>query len=236
MSNIQKLFIGSSVEGLKFAESVKALLEHTSIRAEVWTQGTFMANGYPLEQLEAALAKHQYGLFVMTPDDIILRRDEQLPVARDNLLLELGMFIGRYGRNNCFILIPRGKGAPKMPSDLTGFNTIDYNADWSGDSIDAAMGTPVRNLKMAIEKIAVEQKKVVSTELLVAEQNKVLESLFSLAVSTKSENIMDYLNIEKGIFKYHIDALICGDYIQSCDKGMLSITEKGRKQVVEVIR
>jgi predicted nucleotide-binding protein len=220
MINKHKLFIGSSVEGLVFADSVKAILEHSSIRAEVWTQGTFMANGYPLEQLEAALDKHQYGLFVMTPDDIILRRDEQLPVARDNLLLELGMFIGRYGRNNCFILIPRGEGAPKMPSDLTGFNTIDYDADWSRESIDAAMGTPVR----------------VSTELLVEEQNKVLESLFSLAVSTKPENIMDYLKIEKGIFKYHIDALISGDYIQSCGKGMLSITEKGRKQVVEVIR
>ncbi|MBA6339773.1 nucleotide-binding protein [Colwellia sp. MB02u-10] len=236
MINKHKLFIGSSVEGLVFADSVKAILEHSSIRAEVWTQGTFMANGYPLEQLEAALDKHQYGLFVMTPDDIILRRDEQLPVARDNLLLELGMFIGRYGRNNCFILIPRGEGAPKMPSDLTGFNTIDYDADWSRESIDAAMGTPVRNLRVAIEKIAVGQKKVVSTELLVEEKNKVLESLFSLAISTKPENIMDYLKIEKGIFKYHIDALISGDYIQSCDKGMLSITEKGRKQVVEVIR
>ncbi|ETZ08389.1 hypothetical protein AJ90_04845 [Vibrio parahaemolyticus M0605] len=145
------MFIASSVEGLEVAESVKALLEHSSIRAEIWTQGTFKANGYPLEQLEQALQKHCFGLFIMTPDDILLRRNEEVNVARDNVLLELGMFIGKYGRDNCFIMLPRGETAPKMPSDLTGFNTLDYDHDWFKDSPDAALGTSVRQIKLTID-------------------------------------------------------------------------------------
>jgi len=233
----KKLFIASSVEGLQLAESVKANLEHSSIRAEIWTQGTFKANGYPLEQLELALSKHQYGLFVMTPDDIVLRRDENFSVARDNLLLELGMFIGRYGRGNCFILVPSGDNAPQMPSDLTGFNTIGYDEEWVKESIDAALGTPARNLERSIEETPLKESNIVSGGKLVCEQNKILELLFTIpSAGTKLENIMDFLDIEKGVFQYHIDELILKNYIQSSDKGMLSISEIGRKQVVEVIR
>ncbi|TYW38949.1 TIR domain-containing protein [Vibrio cholerae] len=153
MSEKTKLFIASSVEGLKFAESIKAGLEHSSIRAEIWTQGVFKANGYPLQQLEDAMDKYDYGLFVMTPDDLVERRGEEFRIARDNVLLELGMFIGCYGKESCFILTPRGETSPKMPSDMTGFQTIDYDPDWAVENIDAALGTACRNLKLSIEEL-----------------------------------------------------------------------------------
>ncbi|CAK2001637.1 CD-NTase-associated protein 12/Pycsar effector protein TIR domain-containing protein [Vibrio crassostreae] len=245
MDNVTKLFIGSSVEGLKIAESVKSQLEHSCVRAEIWTQGTFKANGYPLEQLESALEKYQYGLFVMTPDDLVSSRGEQFNVARDNVLLELGMFIGRYGRSNCFILVPRGESAPRMPSDLTGFNTVDYDPSWASEtgSMDAALGSPVRSIKLEIEKSLSEQSKTISSspgndnslKQLEEVQNTILKLLFSVPNGTKSNMIVDYMSIDKSLCLYHIDQLAENSYVNSLNDETFVITDKGRKQVVEVI-
>ena len=247
MKRTTKLFIGSSVEGLRIAESVKAQLEHSVIRAEIWTQGTFKANGYPLEQLESALDKYQYGLFVMTPDDLISSRNEQFTVARDNVLLELGMFIGRYGRNNCFILVPRGNNSPKIPSDLSGFNTISYDPEWASESIDAALGTPARDIKKAIENSSQEQEQEQEQDILNSNinskskndnesiQQTILKLLFSVPNGTKLNMIVEYMSIDKNLCLYHIDQLTKNDYVNNVNDEIFTITEKGRKQVVEVI-
>ncbi|WP_052437622.1 TIR domain-containing protein [Vibrio jasicida] len=228
------MFIASSVEGLEVAESVKALLEHSSIRAEIWTQGTFKANGYPLEQLELALQKHRFGLFIMTPDDILLRRNEEVNVARDNVLLELGMFIGKYGREHCFIMLPRGGAAPKMPSDLTGFNTLDYDHEWFKDSPDAALGTSVRAIKIKIDSDK-SKMELIKEDVFVGHeaQNEILKILFNLSKETKSEQVKEYLSLGNGDFQYHIDELLRKNYISSCDRKSLMITEVGRKYVFE---
>ncbi|WP_162198407.1 nucleotide-binding protein [Vibrio nigripulchritudo] len=242
MKTSTKLFIGSSVEGLRIAESVKAQLEHSDIRAEIWTQGTFKANGYPLEQLECALDKYQHGLFVMTPDDMVFSRDAKYAAARDNVLLELGMFIGRYGRNNCFILVPRGENTPKMPSDLSGFNTVSYNSEWADESIDAALGSPVREIRQSIEEIT-ERKKGNSLGLkrnsedsneIDSSQSEILKLLFSVPDGTKSNIIVDYMDLDKSLCLYHIDQLTKYDYVDNVNETIV-ITQKGRKQVVEVI-
>ncbi|MFA0483757.1 TIR domain-containing protein [Vibrio sp. 10N.222.55.B11] len=182
MSKKTKLFIASSVEGLSFAEAIKAGLEHSSIRAEIWTQGVFKANGYPLQQLEDAMDKYDYGLFVMTPDDLVERRGEELRIARDNVLLELGMFIGCYGKEFCFILTPRGVSSPKMPSDMTGFQTLDYDPEWANENIDAALGTACRNLKLSIEESVAEYNQKLSTDEpeVVIESEGLTEDQFSV--------------------------------------------------------
>jgi hypothetical protein len=235
MKNKSNLFIGSSVEGLEIAESVKGLLEHSTIRAEIWNQGTFKANGYPLEQLEEALDKHKFGLFVMTPDDIVLSRGNSNKVARDNVLLELGMFIGRYGRNNCFILMPRGTNVPRMPSDLTGFNAVNYDEEWADQAIDAAMGTPVRGIKKAIEELEKNESPIERIPDLEEEQNIILKLLFNVPDGTKIEMLIEYLSIDKGLLRYHIDILIKNNHIEKTINEIYILTSIGRKYVVEVV-
>ncbi|SMY37495.1 nucleotide-binding protein [Photobacterium andalusiense] len=234
MNHISNLFIASSVEGLEIAETVKALLEHSHIRAEIWTQGTFSSNGYPLEQLEIALQKHEYGLFVMTPDDIVTRRGENVNVARDNLYLELGMFIGKYGRKNCFILVPRGESSPVMPSDLTGFNTLTYDPSWEKDSSEAALGNSVRELKKTITKK--EKTESISENIIIPEEQiSILKVLFNTPKSIKAERIREYLKIEHGFFYYHINNLENNNNIKKEDNYNYIITDKGRKLVVEML-
>ena len=128
-----------------------------------------------------------------------------------------------------------------MPSDLTGFNAVDYDEGWANEEIDAAMGTPTRAIRVNIEKI----ESLLASELpleklevdrLLAERNQILEALFAMPDGTRAEHITEYLKVEKGVFQYHIDSLIGDEYINDINNETLVITQKGRKQVVEVIR
>jgi predicted nucleotide-binding protein len=48
-----------------------------------------------LEALERAVLEYEFGIFVFTPDDEIHTRGELKPVARDNVVFEAGLFIGK---------------------------------------------------------------------------------------------------------------------------------------------
>lgn len=232
MSEKSKLFIASSVEGLKIAESIKAGLEHSSVRAEIWTQGVFKANGYPLQQLEDAMDNYDFGLFVMTPDDIVERRGEEFKVARDNVLLELGMFIGFYGKEYCFILAPRGDTSPKMPSDMTGFQTLDYDPEWAIDNIDASLGTACRNLKIGIEQKVKEdyeaennQTDVVTKNTeqpLSGDEHAVLDILFQAQKRLSSFMIAHVTETNKNIIDVQLNKLLKKNLV-SVSKGHCTI-------------
>jgi CRP/FNR family cyclic AMP-dependent transcriptional regulator len=51
---------------------------------------------------------------------------EVKPVARDNVLFELGMFIGKLGRKKAFVVHP-GKRGVSLPSDLARITTAPYD-------------------------------------------------------------------------------------------------------------
>jgi predicted nucleotide-binding protein len=69
---------------------------------------------------------------VLTPDDIGSARADssnERPRARQNVVLELGYFIGRLGRSKVCALY---KGGVELPSDLHGvlFVAMDDGAGW----------------------------------------------------------------------------------------------------------
>ena len=62
------------------------------------------------------------------PDDQTHVRDEDWPTPRDNVIFELGFFMGRLGRSRAILMEPRGDRL-KLPSDLAGITTIRYRFD-----------------------------------------------------------------------------------------------------------
>jgi predicted nucleotide-binding protein len=119
------VFIGSSAEGLKIARKLKQLLSK-DLRIEIWDEGhTFGLGQATLESLEAAVVKYDFGLFVFTPDDKLRSRGKVKPVARDNVLFELGLFVGKLTRRRAFVIRPTGQ-AIALPSDLAGITTATY--------------------------------------------------------------------------------------------------------------
>lgn len=144
-----RIFIGSSSEGLAIARKLQELLSD-EFSVVVWDQGTVFGLGEStLEALEAAVLEYHYGIFVFTPDDQLSTRGQIKPVARDNVLFELGIFVGKLGRRKSFVLQP-GRHGIELPSDLNGISTASY--DPSERNLAAALGAPVNRIRSAIHE------------------------------------------------------------------------------------
>jgi len=122
-----RAFIGSSSEGLAIAKALQQMLS-SDLAIEIWNEGTIFGLGdATLEALEAAVVRYDFGLFVFTPDDQLHSRGDVMAVARDNVLFEFGLFLGRLSRHRSFILRPSGS-AISLPTDLAGITTASYDA------------------------------------------------------------------------------------------------------------
>lgn len=93
-----------------------------------WKQGVFKLSRDVLDSLLDVLDRSDAGIFILRGDDLTTSRGASTPSVRDNVILELGMFIGRLGRDRTFMLTPKGD-RPELPSDLDGITTADYEDD-----------------------------------------------------------------------------------------------------------
>src|SRR6266568_7121898 len=117
------VFIASSSEGLKVAQTVEGLLlEKLSGLAEVhiWNARTFELTKTYIESLEQEVNKADFAVLVLTRDDELVTRKKKISVPRDNVLFELGLFIGKLGRDRSFYIQPQGL---KLPTDLLGIES-----------------------------------------------------------------------------------------------------------------
>lgn len=146
------VFIGSSSEGHRVAHEFQVALEHeVECEAVSWDQGIFGASEYPMEALAREATTKDFAVLVMTPDDIIESRGDAGPGPRDNVLLELGLFIGALGRERVFILCPAASRL-KLPSDLNGITRLrDYREDRSDGNLRAALNAAAVDARHAIE-------------------------------------------------------------------------------------
>lgn len=120
-----KVFIMSSVEALPVTRLLVRHFEHDPFLAIVWAHGVFKASHYTLDDLETQLDDSDFAIAVAHADDVVITRDEQWPTVRDNVIFELGMFLGRLGRRRSFLMEQRGQDI-RLPSDLAGLTTIPY--------------------------------------------------------------------------------------------------------------
>jgi predicted nucleotide-binding protein len=148
--SLPRAFLGSSVEGLEIANKVQVLLEY-DLNVEIWNQGTVFGLGdATLEALEQAVLTYDFGIFIFTPDDQIHIRGTFKPVARDNVVFELGLFIGKLTRKRAFVIHP-AKKAIALPSDLAGITTATYDPDKPNPA--AALGPTCQKIREAVKRI-----------------------------------------------------------------------------------
>lgn len=141
-----RIFVGSSVEGLDVAYAAQEGLEY-DLEVTVWPQGVFAPSRYAMDELEGEMAQSDYALFIFSPDDVAYIRDEAHRVARDNVILELGLFIGGLGRERCFIIVPDDGEAIHLPTDLLGITPITFKADRTDGNIVAALGPACNRIR-----------------------------------------------------------------------------------------
>jgi predicted nucleotide-binding protein len=87
-----RIFVGCSTKGLTEAKLIQMQLE--SADTVIWHQGVFGLSSGTLETLVAVAHEYAYAILVLTPDDMLEKQDKNVNAARDNVLFELGLFMG----------------------------------------------------------------------------------------------------------------------------------------------
>jgi CRP/FNR family cyclic AMP-dependent transcriptional regulator len=144
-----RIFIISSAEALEIARTIQNAFEY-DFTVIVWTDGVFRASWYPIESLERQLDQSDFAIAVAQPDDVTHSRGQASPTTRDNVIFELGMFIGRIGRLRSFLIEPRGEEV-KLPSDLSGITALAYKYD--PENLAAAMGPACNRIRAIVREL-----------------------------------------------------------------------------------
>ncbi len=142
------LFIGSSTEGLDFARAARACLE-SDAEVTLWNEGVFALGQTFIEGLTEAVSRFDFALLVLTPDDLVQSRAAESIGPRDNVLFELGLFMGRLGRERTFIL-HRAEPGLRLPSDLAGLSTAQYHWPRADGNHRAAVAAACDRMRGAI--------------------------------------------------------------------------------------
>ena len=157
------LFIGSSTEAKSIVKDIHTRLQD-SVTVRTWYHDTFVPGEHPLDSLRREILQADYALLVVTPDDSIVKRDAAGFTARDNILFELGMFMGTLGPRRSFYLIvsDHREGNVRdvnIPSDLAGITRLQvtrtddpalFNSDLGAECVrlEAAIARGQNNLEL----------------------------------------------------------------------------------------
>lgn len=147
--NEVKVFIISSAEALPVAQIIQCALAHDAL-VTLWTDGVFRATSYAIEALESAVDDADFAIAVAHSDDLTLFRGSEWPTPRDNVIFELGLFMGRLGRKRAILMEPR-EDKLKLPSDLSGITTIPYSYE-AGKDAGARMAPACNDLRYHIKE------------------------------------------------------------------------------------
>lgn len=118
------VFVGSSSESVEFARAVRSSLEpHAEV--PLWDEGVFELGQAFVESLTKALSRFDFAVLVLTANDLVQSRSLEVLGPRDNVSFELGLFMGKLGRDRTLIL-HRSDTSLKIPSDLSGVTAAQF--------------------------------------------------------------------------------------------------------------
>ncbi|MEO9257781.1 MAG: STING domain-containing protein [Crocinitomicaceae bacterium] len=135
----KRLFIGSSSEEFDLANNAKKILEKdfevVVWNDRIWDRAVFRINQNFLSDLLKASLKFDFGILIGSKDDKVEYRGKEVLQPRDNVLFELGLFLGRLGVSKCAFLV---ENELKLLSDLQGI-TLSFFDRAKADSFNSAV-------------------------------------------------------------------------------------------------
>jgi Predicted nucleotide-binding protein containing TIR-like domain len=121
-----RLFVGSSREAQRIADAVQVNLQR-DFEVTVWDQALFDLTRSTLEGLVRLTRESDVAVMVFFTDDVVKMRGKESAVTRDNVVFELGLFLGALGTDSVFILAPMDTDL-HLPTDLAGITIGRYDA------------------------------------------------------------------------------------------------------------
>ena len=198
-----KIFVASSVEGLDIAYAIQENLEYVA-EVTVWPQGIFDLSEYTLDELIKPLDIFDFGIFVFSFKDLSRIRNEEVKTTRDNVLFELGLFVGSMGRQRCFILMPKSKEKLHLPTDLLGIKSGIYDPNRSDANLLAALGPASNQIRRSINRQGLRRKKEARLS------NIVVQQIIEAGVTAFYQSRKDY-------GKYRADASTIDSYVATAN-------------------
>jgi predicted nucleotide-binding protein len=129
------VFLGSSREALPLASAMADHFEHDPVDVRLWTDSVSAPSKINIEALEAQIRLSDFAVLALTPDDRLFSRGTEHLAPRDNIIFELGLFMGAAGRERTFLLQARGVDL-KIPTDLLGIIPLAFEPDSSKSPSD----------------------------------------------------------------------------------------------------
>jgi predicted nucleotide-binding protein len=143
------IFVGSANEQVSIAEAMAASIPSHMADAILWSKGVFEPSNFVMDDLDAQLRGADFAVLVAGGDDQVISRGVQSDAPRDNVVFELGLFMGALSRFRTFLAVPKDSKI-KIPTDLLGLTCIFYDAVATDPA--AAVKTAVDELVEAIAK------------------------------------------------------------------------------------
>lgn len=161
------VFIGSSHEARAIAEAIQAGISDDTMVVKLWTDDLFEVSATNIESLEAVVRDFDIAILVLAPDDTLRSRGQTERAPRDNVIFELGLFMGALRRKRVFMVRPSqwptrppgvlglladwGARTLRIPTDLLGVAPLTYDAGGTGNLADR-LAPACTALKAAIRK------------------------------------------------------------------------------------
>jgi predicted nucleotide-binding protein len=156
------VFVGSSTRALRAARAVQSHLQDWDVaRVRVWQDLTNI--GIPiLDALIRDLASYDFAVMMVTADDADNSEPQNIALpeksdntvrrrSRENVLLEFGLFAGRLGRENTFLIVERGV-EESLPSDLGGLIYGRFNMAHDADELKSQLGPACNDIAAIVGK------------------------------------------------------------------------------------
>ena len=192
-----RIFIASSREAQRVALAVQQNLEDEAA-VTVWTQDAFVLGQNVIDELNRNLEATDFGIFVFAPDDTVEIRGQRQKSVRDNVVLELGMFIGRLGKERSFVIRPKATEI-RLPTDLLGVV--------SGEYVDRK-----DNPRAALASVCVQISDAIKRQLLTRSRllNQVVENALETVCRAMSvPNTPEKASLRAFIFRKEENQLVC---------------------------
>ena len=153
-----RVFVGSSSETIDLAEALFERLERDAL-VETWNGAQLFApTKATLQSLVDIAPTFDFAVFILTNDDVVVSRGQDSPVPRDNVIFELGLFIGAIGADRTLLAYDRG-AKPKLPTDLSGITYVGYETRGYSDANPAVTGV-ARAVKRKIAELGTRHERL----------------------------------------------------------------------------
>jgi hypothetical protein len=196
----RSIFICSSSAGLDVANALQQNLA-TDFEAEVWNQGAFALGQSLVNSIIDVCKRFDFGVIVLTPDSLVNHNGNTGQVPRDNVLFELGLFIGQLGMSRTFI-VHENTADLRLPDYIHGVGCGRFTQPKNGSSMQAALGPISHQIRTSAKaQVTSTQKKDLIDKTLMVVSRSLINCLHE-----------DVHKLRAFVFRKEDNHLVCTNY------------------------